>query len=108
MKRQHSFAFVQLEHGCCRLAGEPLKLLVSELAVQEVAALAQQVMASFKGPALPTNHASRPEALEPAGANTEHQPSVSHAHLQDPAQIMHLTNECPVPIVFSQVCVQSG
>ncbi len=89
---------------CCRLAGEPLQLMLSELALHEVSALIQSAMAAFRLPSALDAPEVGPKVLDRDFAIGARQSSISQAALHDPAQCLLITNQCPVPLVFSQVC----
>lgn len=71
-----------------------MRLLLSELAITEVAALTQLTLTTLKDlRGSDDDHAAMDQMLD----------SKQQLHSQLSCQIAHLTNECPVPLMIRQV-----
>ena len=78
------------------MTGKPLRLLLSELAITEVAALAQLTLSTLTGLRGSADHQAATNSAPMLDSKQQPLPQLS-------CQILHLKNECPVPLMFRQV-----
>ncbi|KAK9831064.1 hypothetical protein WJX74_001635 [Apatococcus lobatus] len=94
----HAAAAAACPLRVARISGEPLKLILSELTVHEVAALVQTALSTLKSLGA---SADQQAANGTAAMLTHAQQPQTTSHL--PYHSVHLANECPISLMVRQV-----